>query len=41
MKVLAVCIGVNNASDFKKLDNAINDAKSIENIFKSFGYKTL
>ena len=38
MKVLAVCIGVNNASDFKKLDNAINDAKSIENISKFFGY---
>ena len=41
MKVLSVCIGVNNTVDFSKLDNAINDAISIEGVFKSFEYDTI
>ncbi|WP_306565145.1 caspase family protein [Flavobacterium lindanitolerans] len=38
MKVLAVCIGVDNAGNFTKLDNAINDAIAMEGVFKSFDY---
>lgn len=41
MKVLAICIGVDNAANFTKLDNAINDATSIEEVFKSFDYETI
>jgi len=41
MKVLAVCIGVDNAGNFTKLDNAINDADAMEQVFKSFGYDTI
>ncbi|WP_437917705.1 caspase family protein [Sphingobacterium sp. LRF_L2] len=40
MKVLAICIGVDNAGNFTKLDNAINDATSINEVFKSFDYDT-
>jgi len=40
MKVLAICIGVDNAGNFTKLDNAINDAIAIEEVFRSFDYDT-
>jgi len=32
MKVLAVCIGVDNAGNFTKFDNAINDADAMEQV---------
>jgi hypothetical protein len=41
MKVLAVCIGVDSAGNFTKLDNAINDAVSMEEVFQTFGYDTI
>lgn len=41
MKVLAICIGVDNAGNFTKLDNAINDAIAIEEVFRSFDYETI
>jgi len=41
MKVLAICIGVDNAGNFTKLDNAINDAIAIEKVFRSFDYETI
>lgn len=41
MKVLAVCVGVDNAGNFTRLDNAINDAVAVEDVFKSFGYTTI
>lgn len=41
MKVLAICIGVDNAGNFTKLDNAINDAIAMEEVFRSFNYETI
>lgn len=41
MKILAVCVGVNIAGNFTKLDNAINDAIAMEEVFRSFGYETI
>jgi hypothetical protein len=41
MKVLAVCIGVDNAGNFSKLDNAVNDAVAMQEVFESLGYETI
>lgn len=41
MKVIAVVIGNNNYLDPDKLDNAVNDAKSIEDVFKRLDYFVL
>ncbi len=41
MKILTNCIGVDNSGNFTKLDNAINDAIAIEEIFRSLDYETI
>ena len=41
MKVLALVIGNNNYFDPDKLDNAVNDAQSIEDVFQRLGYFVL
>lgn len=41
MKVLAISVGVDNAGDFTKLDNGINDAIAMDEVFHSFGYETI
>lgn len=41
MKVIAVVIGNNNYYDPYKLNNAVNDAKSIADVFNRLGYTVL
>ncbi|MBS9767560.1 MAG: caspase family protein [Flavobacteriaceae bacterium] len=41
MKTLALIIGNNEYHESAKLDNAINDAKSIDNIFTKLGFDTI
>jgi Caspase domain len=38
MKILAIVIGNNNYYENAKLDNAINDAKAIKDVFERLGY---
>ena len=41
MKVIAVVIGNNNYYDPYKLNNAVNDAKSMVDVFNRLGYTVL
>ena len=41
MKTLALVVGNNNYSKNAKLENAINDAKAISEIFEKLGYDVI